>query len=88
MFRSMEELKLHILEPLNKLHCSHSGNRHLYFIHFTDKYAQLKCSGRTHSGKECLFRYWFKFKRNAASGENFDFELYRLINSNHSLPLH
>jgi hypothetical protein len=95
MLRTRTEIETEIVQTCNWLHHGQktiSDSETRYFLHFTEKYAVLKCSCLS-SGKECLFKYWFKFKRMANScsstGEEFyDFELFRLINSNHSLPLH
>ena len=64
-----------------------------YYFTYTSNYAHLKCAGQDSQGKQCLFRYWFKFKTFPDSTQEdgigyYDFELFRLINSNHSLPLH
>ena len=95
-FKTLGDLEVQVVQQLNELHYGQrvvsDPAKSKYFINFTSNYAQLKCSCRP-CGRECKFRYWFKFRTmpnsNCEGGvEYYDFELFRLINSNHSMPLH
>jgi len=98
VFKTFRDLELEVLGPLNTMHSGcfpseRENPRCRYYLNYTVNYAHLKCAGQDRNGKQCLFRYWFKFKTypnsNCEDGiGHFDFELFRLINSNHSLPLH
>lgn len=95
-FKTINELMNEVVKKVNWIHygsaMAESVDGTHYFLNFTDNYAQLKCSATCNS-KKCLFMYWFKFKSlrnsNCKGGiERYDFKLFRLINSNHSMPLH
>ena len=86
LWKNINCLNDELISKLNEMHRSSDGN-HTYYIHFTQKYAMLKCTGRDYSKHECPFRYWFSFQE-SDSGEQIDFALFRLINSNHCYPLH
>ena len=60
LFKNINILNNDLISKLNTMHKSSSG-QHNYYIHFTPKYAMLKCTGRDYNNHECPFRYWFSF---------------------------
>ena len=80
-------MKQKLLDPINKAHCAfakkyYNKRENNYDLYNSDSYLILKCKK-----PGCIFRYWLKYVEvNGKKTEKL--YIYRLINSNHSLPEH